>query len=410
MQQIKKTTKAKRGVLLLAFALLCGLTAAMAAIGGKTSASADSLCLKYGAWSYDPTISADSDGTMRFGLLKLAEGDELPRDNPNDNAIWSRWYFALGEFDTYDEIDNANEKFTYKFAADSSGFYLKEYENSSFFKRGCTYSCYVFSGSFQFYKNNIEYREDEWYSGVPDLISPFGYGAYKLSDVFSFTIPDVVESLPEAPQKEGHHFAGWYYDEEFTEPYQNTPINEDTTLYAKFEINRYSVTFRSLYGSVVEFLMVDWNTVLTDLPIPTQKGWNFLGWYIDDNTPYTDQPIKQDITLVAKWQVQMFTVTFMVEGSVYRELDVPYGTRLADVSAAKGVDMNYYNLYDVDGVALGGETVIEAKTTINAVRMTPKEASATFLVKYNWLLWLWGAITVVGVAGFTICAVWIKKH
>ena len=42
-------------------------------------------------------------------------------------------------------------------------------------------------------------------------------------------------SKPEDPVREGYTFAGWYADEALTEAYDfGSPVNEDTTLYAKW--------------------------------------------------------------------------------------------------------------------------------------------------------------------------------
>ncbi len=50
------------------------------------------------------------------------------------------------------------------------------------------------------------------------------------------------------------------------------------------------------------------------LPTPTKEGYEFLGWYYGD-TKWTDtSKIKKDITLVAKWKVLMFDITFIVDG------------------------------------------------------------------------------------------------
>lgn len=140
----------------------------------------------------------------------------------------------------------------------------------------------------------------------------------------------VVKPLPSAPVKDGHTFVGWYYDEELTQPYDNAPIYEDIELYAKFEINRYKVTFDTDGGSTVTTQVVDWNTSAT-LTTPTREGYTFVGWFLPDGTQYTDQEIKNDINLTARWEVIMCTVKFYVDGDLYETKSVEYGTHFMNV-------------------------------------------------------------------------------
>lgn len=147
--------------------------------------------------------------------------------------------------------------------------------------------------------------------------------------------------LPPDPVKEGHTFVGWYYDPEYTQPYDGAPIYEDTVLYAKFIPNIYTITFDTLGGNTLEPIEAEYNTTITP-PTPTRLGHKFLGWYIDINLtePFDAENtlITSDITLYAKWEVQTVTVTFMVDGEVYTTLEVPYGSILInDTTAAQYV-------------------------------------------------------------------------
>ena len=136
--------------------------------------------------------------------------------------------------------------------------------------------------------------------------------------------------LPPDPVKEGHTFIGWYYDEEFYIPYNGGAIFEETKLYAKFEINTYTVNFNSDGGSTVASQTVNWNTSVT-LSDVSRDGYIFKGWYMSDGTKYENQPIKNDITLIAHWEAMMCTVTFYVGEEVYTTKTVEYGTPLIKV-------------------------------------------------------------------------------
>lgn len=158
-----------------------------------------------------------------------------------------------------------------------------------------------------------------------------------ITDVYDGNAVSVVKfiyrvsaSLPADPVKDGHTFVGWYYDSDFNTPYAGEPIYSDTQLYAKFEINKYTVTFVSDGGTEIDSQSVNWNTSAT-LTTPTREGYTFKGWYLSNGTQYTNQAIKENTTLTAHWEVIMCTVTFYVDGEVYETKQVEYGTPFAEV-------------------------------------------------------------------------------
>ena len=93
-------------------------------------------------------------------------------------------------------------------------------------------------------------------------------------------------SKPADPTKAGFVFDGWYKDAEalIVFDFATEKITQNTTLYAKWAV---TITFESIYLEVVPAEMVDVPTIKTDigigvnLPVPTQRGWTFDGWYKD---------------------------------------------------------------------------------------------------------------------------------
>ena len=173
-----------------------------------------------------------------------------------------------------------------------------------------------------FASNTAEYRiaKKAFLEGTLTLEQVFGFSDYYLTPYVkerivlyeNFPVKEPVP-LPPNPVKDGHTFVGWYYDSALTRPYDGKPIYEDTVLYAKFQINRYTVTFDSNGGSSVSAQTVDWNTVAT-LTTPIRDGYAFDGWFLSDGTQYTGQVIKENITLTARWERNRFDVTFNTNG------------------------------------------------------------------------------------------------
>ncbi len=220
--------------------------------------------------------------------------------------------------------------------------------------------------------------------------------------------------LPPDPTKEGYTFIGWYLDAEFTQRYDGRPIYEDTTLYARFEINRYTVTFNSDGGSNVETQTVEWNTAAS-ITTPTRAGYNFLGWFYEDGTEYTGQKIKENTTLIARWQIKTFTVTFYVDGEVYSVKEVEYGTQFVQV--VEEAKTEYLELLAVlDGesekkISKYMETEITGDYCVKAklLRAIPTEAQI-FFGKYPWIFAVGGAALSLVVAGISIAGYFAQKH
>lgn len=128
-------------------------------------------------------------------------------------------------------------------------------------------------------------------------------------------------TVSQIPEKEGWAFAGWYLDKECTQPAQQVlalGIEEPVTLYAKWE--QYTITFDSKEGSEVEPIITDGKSKL-ELPQPQREGYQFMGWYFDDEEwlrPLEEEtlvgsPITSDVTVYAKW-MWLYTVTFDSNG------------------------------------------------------------------------------------------------
>ena len=114
-------------------------------------------------------------------------------------------------------------------------------------------------------------------------------------------------ALPYAPEKEGLSFAGWYKDADLNEAwdFDSDTTSEALTLYAKWNVNEYAVTFDTKGGTAIEPQVVIHNgTVSKPEPDPTREGYTFGGWYTDaDCTTAYDfsAPVTENLTLYAKW-------------------------------------------------------------------------------------------------------------
>ena len=115
------------------------------------------------------------------------------------------------------------------------------------------------------------------------------------SEVASQIRANTPAARPADPTKEGYTFIGWYNGE--SEWDFETPVTAVLTLTAKWQINRYTITFDTAGGSEVPSITQDYGTAITPPAAPTRTGYTFAGW---DKTIPTTMPAG-DMAITARW-------------------------------------------------------------------------------------------------------------
>ena len=115
---------------------------------------------------------------------------------------------------------------------------------------------------------------------------------------------------PNVPVREGYTFKGWYKDgAEFN---FETPITEDITLTAKWEINKYKLTFKNIDGT--EDVLTGFehgkkfqenpNFLLFALKPQLKEGFIFKGWADENDIQFTvDTVITKNMILHPTWKL-----------------------------------------------------------------------------------------------------------
>lgn len=142
-----------------------------------------------------------------------------------------------------------------------------------------------------------------------------------------------LSSLP-TPSKEGHTFLGWFLDTAGETAWDSDYVfTEDTTLYARFSINTYTVRFM-LDGELYETRTVEHDQTLDSLPAVTIDGYDFSGWFLSDayETPFDNAPVTDDLTLYGKTTLITHTVNFLsYDESLHETIEVPHGDSIDDL-------------------------------------------------------------------------------
>ncbi len=96
------------------------------------------------------------------------------------------------------------------------------------------------------------------------------------------------------------------------------------------EAEECSVTFETSGGSKVDGTKVKNGEKVNQPTDPTREGYTFGGWYRKpscletDKWDFTKNNVTADITLYAKWTANKYTVTFKIDGEVYKTQSVEY--------------------------------------------------------------------------------------
>lgn len=187
-----------------------------------------------------------------------------------------------------------------------------------------------------------------------------------------------------APTKMGYAFEGWYSDAERTDRVAEIAAGStgDVTLYAKWTINQYTVTWETNGGNDPTgsnyTTTADYGTAIVRPDDPTKEAdaqytYTFGGWYTDRalTQPLDDNATvpAENMTVYAKWNttLQTYTVTWHIQknpwwGSAKNDPyetkieTYPYGTLLLNNAPETTKDAYDAYYYELEGWRAGSET------------------------------------------------------
>jgi uncharacterized repeat protein (TIGR02543 family) len=145
-------------------------------------------------------------------------------------------------------------------------------------------------------------------------------------------------SEPANPIREGYFFAGWYKEADCNNlwDFATDTVSAPTTLYAKWIANpenTFTVSFMVDGGTGVTNVVTPINSTIAQPAAPTKADCTFGGWYKEadfkDAWNFTSDTVTCQTMLFAKWNVNMVTVSFNVDGgTAVANIEVPVKTML----------------------------------------------------------------------------------
>ncbi len=140
-------------------------------------------------------------------------------------------------------------------------------------------------------------------------------------DEKKYTIETETFTLP-TPTKTGYTFGGWYTASNFSGTrVESVALGsmDDKTLYAKWDLIEYTITYHSNGGNEIADKEYTIETLTFSLPTPEKRGYTFLGWF--DNISCEGSAVAS-VELgstgvkdfYAKWKATVYEVTFAPNG------------------------------------------------------------------------------------------------
>ena len=205
-------------------------------------------------------------------------------------------------------------------------------------------------------------------------------------------MPGAAYTVPEAPEREGYTFLGW-----FTTPTGNEKVTgstiptASTTYYAQWKANEVTLTLTATGGVPERQTIQGTYSDVVRYEIPIKDGYSFVGWKLPDNTTsYFIAFPAEDATYTAVFEKNQIVVAFNPMGGEFAADES--GTRkgepgdsyvLPDAPTREGYDFaGWYTTYACEE-AMPTDLKIPAASVTYYAKWTPKDVTVTLNENYG---------------------------
>ncbi|MBQ7462969.1 MAG: InlB B-repeat-containing protein [Bacteroidaceae bacterium] len=175
-----------------------------------------------------------------------------------------------------------------------------------------------------------------------------------------------------APTKEGYTFSGW-------SGLPATMPNHDVVVTGTF-FKKYTLTYK-VDGEVYKIVSVAYSTTIIPEPAPIKRGYTFSGW----NGLPTTMP-DHDVTVTGTFIVNEYTLTYMVDGVVYKTQSVAYGEVITPEPAPSKEGYTFSGWIEIPYTMPAHDVTVTGKFIVNKYTLTYKVDGAiykTYSVAYG---------------------------
>lgn len=124
---------------------------------------------------------------------------------------------------------------------------------------------------------------------------------------------------PANPIKQGYTFKGWFKEATCQTEwhFKTDKVTSNISLFAKWELNQYQVTFQTNGGNDIPHAVVNYGSEIIKPMNPTKDLHSFIGWFADPALTkpwnFDTDTVSGHMTLYAKWKAGSF---YEVEGEI----------------------------------------------------------------------------------------------
>ena len=162
---------------------------------------------------------------------------------------------------------------------------------------------------------------------------------------------------PEAPEKEGYTFSGWT-------GLPSTMPEKDITITANYTINSYKLIYM-VDGEEYASQTVEYGTTLTAIEEPEKEGYTFSGW---SEIPST-MPAN-DITINGSFAVNSYNLTYIVDGAEYTIQAIEYGASIIPVEEPQKEGYTFSGWSDIPNTMPASDITVTGTFNVNTYTVT----------------------------------------
>ena len=159
------------------------------------------------------------------------------------------------------------------------------------------------------------------------------------------------------PEKEGYTFSGW-------EGLPETMPAHDVEVTGSFTINSYKAVFK-IGEEVIDTKTIVYGEAVTVPEAPAKEGRTFAGW---QDVPET-MPA-HDIEILGSYTANKYTITYKVDGEEYKTVEVEYGTTLTAEADPEKEGYTFSGWEGLPETMPAHDVEVTGSFTINSYRLT----------------------------------------
>ena len=248
----------------------------------------------------------------------------IAKGSTGDTTLFAKWNGPIEYTITYNNIEGATNENPTTYTVESDTIQLVAavkagYDFAGWFDKDGEEVTAIAKGS----TGNIELTA-KWNGPIEYTIAYNNVEDATNENPVAYTVESETIQLANAV-KSGYTFVGWFDkdDEEVTQIAKGS--TGDTTLYAKWTAEVYSITYNANEGTLPDDAANPQTYTVehaVTLPIPTKNGYDFVGWYDKENNKIEKiaNGSTGDIELTAKWSEPIkYTITVNVNGGTLPE-------------------------------------------------------------------------------------------